>query len=116
MAIVTGLLSGTGKIITHRLNLKAKKHNDILILIKSKLNTISNHISKALEDGNISDIEFNLVTEEVRKYCVIKEQIRSKATKTGEMDEKLKKELIDKGRQEERKSFLKKLEGGGVSH
>ena len=51
-----------------RLQTKAKKHDKIRVLAESKLNTISDHISKALEDHAISDDEFRLILSEAGKY------------------------------------------------
>lgn len=69
---IAALGMGAGSIILKYLNKKlqhkADKHRQILTLLESKLNTIHNHISKALEDGRISEEEFQLILEQETKY------------------------------------------------
>ena len=73
------------------------------MIASTKLDTISSHISKALSDNKITDDEFRLILEELEKYKVMKEEIRTKTKKkiTTETEES----LIEKGRQEARESF-----------
>ena len=61
IALGSGLLSIVGKYVNTRLTLKVQKHERIQILAEAKLNTISDHISKALNDGEISAEEFALI-------------------------------------------------------
>ena len=44
------------------------KHNQTVALAKGKVSTVSDLVSKALTDGQISDTEFSLVSNEIRKY------------------------------------------------
>ena len=78
------------------------------MIASTKLNTISSHISKALTDNKITDDEFRLILEELEKYKVMKEEIRTKTKKTimGETKES----LIERGRQEARESFRRLVE------
>ena len=46
---VCGLVAVISKFVARRLRAKAKKHNEIRVLAESKLNTISDHISKAMQ-------------------------------------------------------------------
>ena len=66
------------------------------------------HISKAVEDCNISDDEYKLVLDEVEKYRAMKEELR-KHTADSLIDEKTKNELIKLGREQACASFIKKL-------
>ena len=50
----------------------------IVTIAESKLNTIQNHVSKAIQDGCISQEEFVLISEERSKYLEMKENIRTK--------------------------------------
>jgi len=51
----------------------------VRVVASSKLNTVHSHISKALENCNISDEEYKLVfSDEVEKYRAMKEEIRRK--------------------------------------
>ena len=102
-ALVTGFLSIIGKYSIKRSMSKAEKHEKIKTIASTKLDTISSHISKALSDNKITDDEFRLILEELEKYKVMKEEIRTKTKKkiTTETEES----LIEKGRQEARESF-----------
>ena len=61
--------------------MKAKKHDEMRILAKSKLNTVADHVSSAFMDGRISDEEIRLIIDEVNKYGQLKAEIRSGARK-----------------------------------
>ena len=63
------------KYVNSKLRPKAKKE-DIKILAESKLNTINDIISRAIEDGNIDEEEFKLVLNEQKKFMKMKEDIR----------------------------------------
>jgi len=60
---VAGLLDIAGVLCSA----KAAKHKAVCVLASAKLNTVHSHISKALEDCNISDDEYKLVLEEIKK-------------------------------------------------
>ena len=55
---------------------KKKKHNKIVILARSKLNSIDNIISKALTDNEISHEDFETIINEEKKNRELKESIR----------------------------------------
>ena len=55
---------------------KKKEHNKIVILVRSKLNSIENKISKALMDNQISHEDFERIINEEKKYRELKESIR----------------------------------------
>ena len=63
---------------------KKKKHDKILILAKSKLNSIDTLISQALIDMDISHEEFITILKEKDRYEMMKENLRNK---NGESDE-----------------------------
>ena len=63
--------------VLRRLSVKAKKHSELVVLAESKLNTIADHVSTALTDGQISDDEFRMVIDEVNKYTQMKAEIRT---------------------------------------
>ena len=108
VALFTGLLSIIGKYSVKWSTSKAEKHEKIKTIASTKLNTISSHISKALTDNKITDDEFRLILEELEKYKVMKEEIRTKTKKKimGETEES----LIERGRQEARESFRRLVE------
>ena len=111
-ALACSTLGITGRFIGRRLAVKAKKHDEVCVLAESKLNTISDHVSTALTDGHISDEEFRLIVAEVDKYGHMKSEIRAgdrKVHAAVKMDEETKNSLVQRGRDEERASFIKKL-------
>ena len=80
-ALTCGVLGMAGKFVGRRLAVKAQKHDEVRVPAESKLNTIANHVSTALLDGQISDDEFRLVIDEVAKYRQMKLEIRAGAQK-----------------------------------
>ena len=64
--------------INKKLRLKSVKHDKIKTLAEAKLNTISDLVSKALNDDRISDEEFSLILSELDKFNDLKDAIRSK--------------------------------------
>ena len=91
-ALLCGVVGAAGKVVGRRLAVKVKKHCEIRVLAVSKLNTISDHVSRALMDGVISDDEFKLIVEELQKYDQLKAEIRAGSRKktdlqTGRGDE-----------------------------
>ena len=70
--LTTGIIKKLLKITRH----KKKKHNKIVILAKSKLNSVETLIFQALVDFLISHEEYQTVINEKQKYEKIKENIR----------------------------------------
>ena len=54
---------------------KREKHDEILLIAKTKLNKIKVLISKALMDSYINHYEFDSVNNVLREYNEIKEEI-----------------------------------------
>ena len=107
--LVTGLLSIAGKYSSRKLTLKAEKHEKVKVLAEAKLNTISDHISKALTDGIVSDEEFTLILSELNKFREMKGTFRAN-TKVA-LDEETRQSLIQQGREEARQSFRRLFDG-----
>jgi len=78
LAVGAGVFSVVGRVINRKFSLKMEKHEKIKTLAEARLNTISDYISKALEDGYISDEEYSLVLNELVKFNEMKEEIRNK--------------------------------------
>ena len=55
---------------------KKKKHNKIVLIAKSNLNSIEFLVSKALIDSNISHDEFVLTNNGLKEYDQMKEEIK----------------------------------------
>ena len=79
-ASLTLFFSLTTGIVKKLLNItrnKKKKHDKILMLAKSKLNSIETLISQALIDMDISHEKFVTILKEKDKYEKMKENLRS---------------------------------------
>ena len=71
-SITTGFLKKFLKTIRN----KKKKHNKIVILARSKLNSIESKISEALINNEISHEDFMTILNKEKKYRELKESIR----------------------------------------
>ena len=67
---------------------KKKKHDKILMLAKSKLNSIESLISEALMDMEISHEEFITILKEKDKYKKMKENVRNISEKLEEKNKR----------------------------
>ena len=76
IAGLMGLISTAFGVGSGRLNKKISKHEKTISLAESKHLSISRLISKALNDGLVSDSEFNLILREVELYCSLKARLR----------------------------------------
>ena len=76
IAAVMGLFSTTAGVSSERLNTKVTKHEKTVSLAESKHLSVSRLVSKALTDGSISDVEFNLILREIDNYYSLKGQLR----------------------------------------
>ena len=70
------ITSGFVKKFLKTIRNKKKEHNKIVVLVRSKLNSIENKISKALMDNEISHEDFETIINEEKKYRELKESIR----------------------------------------
>ena len=71
----------TTRIIKNLLDItrkKRKKHDKILVLTKSKLNSIDTLISQALNDMDISHKKFITILKEKYRYEMMKENLKNK--------------------------------------
>ena len=92
-ASFTLIFSLTTGIVKKLLNItrnKKKKHDKILMLAKSKLNSIETLISQALIDMEISHEEFIAIFKEKDKYEKMKENVRNVSEKPKETNEIMK--------------------------
>ena len=118
-AIVCGLLGAGGKLVDRRLQAKARKHDLIRDLVESKLNTIADRISVALNDDEITEEEFRLILSKVDKYNQVTAEIRWHQRQSLSEDEKKKKRLFQRARNEAmmtaRAKLLKEIQAGTSS-
>ena len=103
-AIVCGCMGV--KLVRRKLMSKAQKHYEIKTIGESKLNSVKNFISKALNDGQISTEEFQLVLCELDRYNDLKDKTR---TKQSGLSEQEKKKLIEEGKAQALALFKKKI-------
>ena len=92
-AIVCGLLGAGGKLVGRRLQAKARKHDLICVLAESKLNTIADSISVALNDDKITEEEFCLILSEDDNCNQMKNKIRGRQKQSGGLSEYEKKAI-----------------------
>ena len=104
-AIVCGCMGAYVKLVRRKLMSKAQKHYEIKTIAESKLNSVKNLISKALNDGQISTEEFQLVLCELDRYNDLKDKTR---TKQSGLSEQEKKKLIEEGKAQALALFKKK--------
>ena len=76
IACLLGTASTTASFGSGRLNKKVIKHEKTVSLAESKHLSVSRLVSKALTDGSISDVEFNLILREIDNYYSLKGQLR----------------------------------------
>ena len=94
-AIVCGCMGACVKLVRRKLMAKAQKHYEIKTIGESKLNSVKNLISKALNDGRISTEEFQLVLCELDRFNDLKDKTH---TKQSGLSEQEKKKLIEEGK------------------
>ena len=80
-SLIFSLTTGIIKKLLSMTRNKKKKHDKILMLAKSKLNSIDTLISQALNDMEVSHKEFVTILKEKDKYEKIKENVRSENEK-----------------------------------
>ena len=90
-SITTGFVKKFLKTIRN----KKKKHNKIVMLARSKLNSIESKISEALINNEISHEDFMTILNEEKKYRELKESIRMMNNQRSDID---KNELIEEGK------------------
>ena len=89
---------------------KQEKHNSIKLLAQSKLDSITNIISQAMQDGDISPSEFHKILQEIEKYRKLKADIRTQAkAKVKEITEERQEEILEERRKEGKEDLLGKI-------
>jgi hypothetical protein len=102
VALRTGATSIVFNLVCDKvLSIKARKHIRLMMLAESKMNTISDHISKALKDNHVSDDEFSLIMSQLTKFNQMKDEIRTKT----KIDDETKQSLIKQGKEQAVEQF-----------
>ena len=81
IAALLGTFSTAASASSGRLNKQVMKHEKTISLAESKHLSVSRLVSKAMSDGSISDVEFNLILREIDNYYSLKSQLRRKVKK-----------------------------------
>ena len=76
LSLAFSLCTGLVKKLLKATRNKKKKHNKIVMLARSKLNSIESEISEALINKQISHEDFIRIINEERNYRELKESIR----------------------------------------
>ena len=87
--LIFSLTTGIIKKLLSTTRNKKKKHNKILMLAKSKLNSIETLLSQALIDMEISPDEFITILKQKIKYEKTKENVRNVSEKVEEKTENM---------------------------
>ena len=85
LTLIFSLTIGIVKKLSNITRKKKKKHDKVLMLAKSKLNSIKTLISQALIDMDISHKEFITILNEKEKYDNMKDNLRSENEKSHEI-------------------------------
>ena len=95
LSLATSITRKFFKIFT----VKQEKHDTIKLLAQSKLDSIANIISQAMQDGDIFPTEFDKALQEVEKYRKLKAGIRNQAkAKVKEIKKEQREETLERGR------------------
>ena len=87
-AIVCGSMGACVKLVRRKLMSQAQKHYEIKTIGESKLKSVKNLISKALNDWQISEQEFQMVLCELDRYNDLKDKTHTKQSGLSEQEKK----------------------------
>lgn len=109
LTIFSALTRNCSKMLSKKIN----KHAEIELLAKSKRNSVDEKYNKAMEDGVISDAEFQDIRKEITNYENMKKEILSKFKNTNsepnDFTKEVKMTLINKGKEEMKQELKTKL-------
>ena len=106
LSITTIITRKTNKIY----DAKIKKHDKIGVLAQTKLDSIHDTVSKAIEDGHISPEEFQRIVQERQRYLLLKQEIRHRTKRvTNTINDEQRQAILDQGRREGKQDFLREL-------
>ena len=108
ISALMGITSTTAGVSSERLNKKLTKHEKTASLAESKHISVSRLVSKAMTDGSISDVEFNLILREIENYYSLKGKLRMEVKKIENISSDQKGD-IEALRQELKKKIQQKL-------
>ena len=104
LGVVLSLLTLPTRKISRGQMVKQGKHDAIMLLAQSKLDSITDIISQAIQDGNISPAEFHKVLQEAEKYRKLKDDITNQTkAKVKQIEKGQQEEIFEEGRKKGRK-------------
>ena len=106
LGVVLSLLTVATQKFSRGQTVKQGKHNAIMLLAQSKLDSIADIISQAVQDGDISPTEFHKVLQEREKYHKFKADIRNQTKAKVKQIKKEREEILEQGRKEGKGIFL----------
>ena len=106
LGVVLSLLTVATQKFFRSQMVKQGKHDAIMLLDQSKLYSIADIISQAMQDGDISPTEFHKVLQERGKYCKLMADIRNQTkAKVKQIKKEDREEILEQGRKEVKKFF-----------
>ena len=103
LSLATTITQKSFKIFT----VKQEKHDLIKLRAQSKLISIANIISQAMQDGDISPTDFQKVLQKVKRYRKLKADIRNHArAKVKEITNEQRVKILEQGRQEGKEDYF----------
>ena len=89
---------------------KLEKNNSIKLLLQTKLGSISDAISKSIQNENISTAQLHKILQEMEKYHKLIEEIRQQnKVKFKEITKKQEKWLLEQRRKVGKENFFQKF-------
>ena len=77
-SVATGVLGVISTGISKLMLKKVEKHQQIKLIAAAKLSSVNGLVSRALQDGNISNEEYQIILQEMESYRNHKSQIRNR--------------------------------------
>ena len=106
LSLTTAITRKTSKLY----DTKAKKHDKITVIAQTKLDSVHDTVSKAINDGHISPEEFQRVIHEKQRYLLLKQGIRAKTKRvTDTINDEQRRAILDQGRREGKQYFLRQI-------
>ena len=110
LGVVLSLLTVATRKFSRSETVKQGKHDAIMLLAQSKLDSIAHVISQAMQEWDVSPTEFHKVFLERKKYCKLKADLRNRTkAKVKQIDKEQREEILEQGRKESKEIFLRQI-------
>ena len=99
LGVILSLLTVATQKFSRSQTVKQGKHDTIMLLAQSNLDSITDIISQAIQGEDISPTEFHKVLQEMEKYCKRKADIRNRTkAKVKQIEKEQREEILEQGR------------------